>query len=468
MRTQKDCQDNMKIDHPTRQLCERIVATDFQSLDAPTVAKVKEAIIDGLAVALAGCKQKPVAILADYVRKLGAAPVASVWGLDFKTSVVSAAFVNAAAVHVLDYEPMSLPSTHAVSPVLPAVIALAETASSSGRDIITACAKGFEMQQRILYCATPTPRAQQRFHQLGMVGVMGSAVAAAHMLGLDSLQTCNTVGMAASRAGAVLGNAGSMTKCSHAGNAAAAGLEAALLSQCGFDANPDILEHEKGYVAAFCTSGPFDYEKFLEFGKPFRVVEPGMAYKFFPSKYPTQFAISAALELHKQIGDPARIARVELTTPVMHDVDRPDPKSGLEGKFSFQYTTAVALLDGKIRIDSFSDQRRFSPDVVALLPRVKVIPSKDITEAFHKMHVELMVETTDGKRYKTECRKPMGFWGVAIKPEEHRVKIQDCMSQVLDDKKIEEIVKLTAALETLEADGVKRLISMLKGNQGAR
>lgn len=454
----------MQIEHPTRQLCDHIVATNYQSLDAPTVAKVKEAIIDGLAVAIAGCQQKPVTILADYVRKLGAVPAASVWGLDFKTSVVSAAFVNAAAVHVLDYEPMSLPSTHAVSPVLPSVIALAETTVASGRDIITACAKGFEMQQRILYCATPTPRDQQRFHQLGMVGVMGSAVAAAHMLGLDAVQTRNAIGMAASRAGAVLGNAGSMTKCSHAGNAAAAGLEAALLSLGGFDANPDILEHEKGYVAAFCTSGPFDYKKLLDFGKPFRVLEPGMAYKFFPSKYPTQFAISAALEIHRQIGDSASIASVILTTPVMHDVDRPNPKSGLEGKFSFQYPTAVALLDGKIRIDSFSDQRRFSPDVVALLPRIKLKQSKDISEAFHKMHVELEVETTDGRRYKTECRKPMGFWGVEIKPEEHLVKIQDCMSQVMSDKVIEELVKLTATLENLEADGVKRLISLLKGN----
>src|SRR5690242_16465346 len=103
----------------TQKVCERIVQTTFESLDARTIFKVKEAIRDGLSVAIAGCQQKPVTILSDYMHSLGSTPVASVWGHGFKTSMTSAAFVNAAAVHVLDYEPMSSPSTHAVSPVLP-------------------------------------------------------------------------------------------------------------------------------------------------------------------------------------------------------------------------------------------------------------------------------------------------------------------------------------------------------------
>ena len=454
----------MQTSQTTKALCERIVATDFQSLDAKTIAKVREAIQDGLSVAMAGCKQKPVSILSDYFRSLGSAPVASVWGHGYKTSPVSAAFINAASVHVLDYEPMSLPSTHAVSPVLPVVMALAESGNHDGRDVLTACAKGIEMQHRLLHAVTKPSRAQQRFHQLGMVGVMGATVAAAHLLSLDAAQTRNALGIAGSRAGALLANGGTMTKCSHAGNAAAAGLESALLAQRGFDANANILEDGKGYVAAFFPSGPLDAQKLLDFGQPFRIVDPGMAYKFFPSKYPTQFAITAALELHKKIGDPAKILRVVLTTPSMQDVNRPEPRSGLEGKFSFQYTTAVALLDGKVRIDSFSDERRFQPDIAALLPKIELIQSKDITEAFDKMHIALTVETPQGS-FHTECRRPRGFWGVDIAPEEHMEKMRDCMLYSLSAAAIDEIAALTSSIERLQVGQVQRLLALISGKQ---
>ena len=451
----------------TRKLCERIVATRYESLDARTVFKVKEAVRDGFSVAIAGCRQEPVTILSDYVRSLGSAPVATVWGHGYKTSMASAAFVNAASEHVLDYEPMSSPSTHAVSPVLPGIMALAEAEGHGGREIIAACAKGIEMQQRLLYACTEPPRELQRFHQPGMVGVMGAAVAASHLLGLDLTQMCNAIGMAASRAGALLANAGTMTKCTHAGNSAASGLEVALLAKRGFDANPGILEDHKGYLAAFFTGGPFDYAKLLDYGKPFRIVEPGMAYKFFPSKFPTQFAITAALELHKQLGDVSKISRVVLTTPMMQDVNRPEPKSGLEGKFSFQYSTAVALLDGKMRIDSFSDERRFRSDIKALLPKIELNQSKDITDLFHKMHIVLAVETTDGRRYETECRKPKGFWGVDIPLEDHMEKMQDCMSSSLNAAQIDEIAKLTASFEALEQADVRRLLALLSGGKSS-
>jgi 2-methylcitrate dehydratase PrpD len=153
----------------TDALCERIAALRYEDLGPDTVARVKDAIGDGLSVAVAGSTEKPVAILADYVRSLESAPRSTVWGYGFKSSAASAALVNAASAHVLDYEPMSSPSTHAVSPVMPVAFALAEVRDCSGRDIVTACAKGFEMQHRLLYAGKLPPRSDRRFHQVGMV-----------------------------------------------------------------------------------------------------------------------------------------------------------------------------------------------------------------------------------------------------------------------------------------------------------
>ena len=113
-------------------------------------------------------------------------------------------------------------------------------------------------------------------------------------------QLANALGIAASRCGGLSANTGSMVKCTHCGNVAAAGLDAALLSKRGFMAHPAIFEARTDTCTRSFRSTSIT-TSLLEFGKPFRFVDPGMAIKFFPSKYPTHFGIAAALELRERI-----------------------------------------------------------------------------------------------------------------------------------------------------------------------
>src|SRR6185295_4826821 len=133
----------------------------------------------------------------------------------------------------------------------------------------------------------------------------------ATMLGLDVRGMQHALGIAASRAGALLANVGSMTKCTHCGNAAASGLEAALLAQRGFTANPDVLEAHKGVIATFYADR-FDEARLLAYGKPWRVVDPGLAIKLFPSQFATHYAINAGLDIHAQAGAAARIRHARI------------------------------------------------------------------------------------------------------------------------------------------------------------
>src|SRR3954469_11520449 len=119
-------------------------------------------------------------------------------------------------MHVRALGPMSSPPTHAVSPTLPVALALGEMLKATGREIVTACAKGFEMQGRVLL-ASSHDRGSLPFHTPGVVGVMGSAVAASHLLKLEASQLQNTLGMAASRCAGLPANTGSMVKCTHCG-----------------------------------------------------------------------------------------------------------------------------------------------------------------------------------------------------------------------------------------------------------
>ena len=265
----------------TAEVAARITALAFNALEEPEVIVTKRLIADGIAVALAGTREAAPSIAAEHVRAMGCSEQASAWGFDFRTTAQNAAYLNAISMHVLDFEPMSNPPTHAVSPTVPAAFALGEMLQADGRDIVTACAKGFEMQGRILHAAN-LERGKLKFHTPGVVGVMGATVAAAHLLQLDAAQLANALGIAASRCSGVSANTGSMVKCTHCGNAAASGVDAALLAQRGFTANPAIFEARAGYVATFFDAG-FDYAALLAFGRPFRCVDPGMAIKFYPS-----------------------------------------------------------------------------------------------------------------------------------------------------------------------------------------
>jgi 2-methylcitrate dehydratase PrpD len=445
--------------HSTARLAEKICAINYDFLDATTIETVKRLVADGIAVAIAGSVEEPPAIVAGYARDLAAAPLATVWGFGFKTTPYYAAYANAVSMHVLDFEPMSNPPTHAVSPTVPAALAIAEAQHADGRDIITACAKGFEMQGRVLLAGNPE-RGSLPFHTPGVVGLMGSAVAASHILGLNPAQLAHALGIAGSRCSGLSANTGSMVKCTHCGNAAAAGLEAGLLASRGFTAHPNILEAPHGYVATFFPAH-FDYDALFKFGEPFRCVDPGMAIKFYPSKYPTHFAITAALEVRPEIPDPAAIRKIRIVTPEIVDANRPQPRVGLEGKFSFQYTVAAALLDGKIGIDSFTDDRRFRADMVRLLDITEVVYDKSIPKDTRKMQVEVEVTLADGTKRSRICRKPPGTWGIPVNHEQHRAKIRDCLGARLAEPKLSETLELLDGLERLSSKDAARLLELL-------
>jgi 2-methylcitrate dehydratase PrpD len=285
-------------------------------------------------------------------------------------------------------------------------------------------------------------------------------VTAAHLAKLDATQLAHALGIAASRASGVSANTGSMVKCTHCGNAAASGVDAALLAQRGFTANPGIFEARAGYVATFFNDS-FDYAALFAFGRPYRSLDPGMAIKFYPSKYPTHYAIGAALELRRALGDASRIAALRLVTPEIDDADRPQPRSGLEGKFSFQYTAAIALIDGAVGIGSFTDERRFSPDVVALLGKISVRRDAAIPRDTRTMRVEIEAELTDGTRQRAACTRPPGAWGAPVDAEMHRRKLRDCLGVRLTASAVAAALDRLDNLERLTPREVGDLVALL-------
>jgi len=451
----------------TQDICRIIHATDRKSLDDECVQRVKQAIKDGVAVALAGSREPPVTIMTAHLRALGGLPQASIWGTSTRLSLVQSAYVNSVATHVLDFEPMWSPPTHAVSPTVPVAFALAESRGLTGMQVIVAVAKGLEIQGRLQYAGDQYVPEALKFHPPGVAGVIGSAVVAADLLGLDALTLQHAIGIAASRAGALLANVGSMTKATHCGNAAASGLDAALLAERGFTANPDVFEAHKGLIDTFYPDR-FDADRLLAYGKPWRVVDPGLAIKLFPSQYGTHYGITAGLELHRVLKGRTDIRRVRMVSPVMKYVNRPQPATGLDGKFSLQYTTAAALLDGAVKIDTFTDARRFRLDMVGLLEKFELRQDAAIPGDFHSMYVEVQVELEDGASHKAVCHGPRGSWGVPMAERDHQAKLDDCLQHGLQGKNGALLLERLNRLDELDALEFQGVVKLMSGEKAVR
>jgi aconitate decarboxylase len=406
--------------------------------------------LDGLAVMLAGATE-PLGvgrISIEYVKQMGGAPQASVIAGGFKTSMQNAAYANGTMAHALDFDNTWYPLNHPTSPTLPAILALAEHHGIGGRKVIEAIVAAFEVQGRLRLAATGMADGAG-FHKPGTTGTFGAVTAAAKLLDLTREQALMAFGLAGSRAGSLAINTGSMTKSSHSGHAARMGIECGVLAKMGWTASADVFG-PGGFFDTF-LGGKAEPRRLTEgFGAPFRMVDPGVGFKKHPSNYFTHRPIDAALALRREAGlEPGDVERVEIAFPRFEYVNRPQPRTGLDGKFSVQYTTAIALLDGEITVDSFTDERRFAPDAASLLKRTTLRYDDAIPRDFDRMHAVVTVTVRDGRTLSKKVDRLSGWVGFPLSREERLGKFHSCARRVLDGSAAHRIVELTERLDTL-------------------
>ena len=85
-------------------------------------------------------------------------------------------------------------------------------------------------------------------------------------------------------------------------------------------------------------------------------------------------------------------------------MNRPDPRTGLEGKFSFQHCAAAALVDGTGHNAQFSDTRVSDPVIAAVRSRVSATVDQAIPE--HEVYVTITL--TDRRQVSAHVKRASG------------------------------------------------------------
>jgi 2-methylcitrate dehydratase PrpD len=426
-----------------------ITETSYQHLPRQAIYTAKSSILDCLGVSLAGCNQKSSKIINDYVRDEQSKPEAGVIGGGFKTSAALAAWANGTKAHALDYDDVSLP-VHPTVAILPAILAVAERYHFTGKDILLSYIVGFEVEMSLRFSGKR--HVEQGWHVTSTWGSMGAAAAVAKILGLDAKKTRMTLGIAASLAGGLRKNFGTMTKPLHAGNASRNGVVAAMLAQLGFTADKDILSSSLGFFEVFGKGAEHDEQANLELGDELHIVSHGIGIKPYPSCAATHWAIQATLDLKKNYGmNPADVIQIQCRTSsgIPQILIHHHPKTALEGKFSLEFCVAIALLDGEVTLSQFTDERVRDPAVKELMSRVKYAHPTEMGTSLAELSGEVVVKLRNGKIYSCQVdiargdpRNPLGW-------DEICSKYRDCVSQALSPSDIKHSIALISDLDSV-------------------
>ena len=439
-----------------------VAETDYSSLTPKAVENAKMHILDTLGVAFAGYEHPVAKIVLDYCRFTGGAPDVTIWGSQEKTSVPGAAFANGLLAHAIDYDDWDAIARvgHPSCQVVASSLTTAEGTGASGKDFLKAYAVGIEIATQI---AAACPDIIKRgFHSTPIYGSMGSAAAAASVLRLKADQARAALGIAASAAGGLFRQQGSMVKPFHAGNGARNGVEAALLAERGFTADEAIIENPIGFCDTFFFGdNTCDYEKMLAgLGNPFYIDSPGLSFKLHPCSAPQFLAADATLHLvrqhHIRFED---IASVELRLNRFRYERhyRPRVQSGLQGKFTTNYVCAIAILEGRLDRASFSDAKTKEQKVLEAMSKVQVVMDETIPEQGE--YCPVAIELKDGSKFQYTATIQKGHAKNPLTEDEVMEKFRSNSTVVISKEKAEEIIACVRGLEKL--GNVKELTKLL-------
>jgi len=393
----------------TAYVADFIVATRTTDIPADVAKLATRSVLDGIGLALAGAASSTGAIVRRYLAAQGieGAGTSTVIGADMRLPARFAAFANGVSIHADDYDDTQLAVakdrvygllTHPTAPALPPVLALAERDGRSGRDLMLAYQLGVEVECKVAEAIFPR-HYQQGFHSTATCGAIGAAAAAAKLLDLDRDAVRRALAIAASQAGGLRENFGTMTKPFHAGRAAESGVVAAELAALGFTASPIALEADRGFFRA--AGGGYDAAAIDgRLGNPWTFASPGVSIKPHPSGSLTHPGMSVMQDLIRRHGLRAeRVRRVAVGTNhnMPNALIHHRPRNELQAKFSMEFCMAILLIERSAGLEQFTDEVVNRPDVQALIERVDFGVHPDAEAAgFDKMTTIVQVELDDG------------------------------------------------------------------------
>lgn len=439
----------------TRVIAEYVHGLSYEALPEEIQEVAKTRILDSLSCCYGALDLPWPRVAVEFVR--GSRGKATVIGHDLKVPSLDAALVNSVLAHSILQEDTG-PGGHPSTIVVPAVLAVAEEESSSGKEALTALVAGYEIMARTAFGGdwlTPRP-----FRPSPIYGTFGAAAAAGKLMRLTPAHLTHALGYAATLASGLQQGwwSGTMEQIFHSGFAARNGIFSAALARKGATTAPDILEGKHGFYKAF--AGTLDHVGEVAKGLP-----PKRANEYFLSRvtwkpYPAcnlnQLPIDLALKLAKEhrfrLKEVVRV--VEKVSPrgkIYPGSDRSGPAANqYQAQMSAQFCLSAALLGKPILSHEFYYEHYNDPEVAELARKVELIGEEG------RLFPRIEVYLRDGKVHSIEeDTRP----GLVPTKEAIEAKFIEKVSEPLGSARAKQILELTMGLE--KVDNIRKFTQYL-------
>ena len=445
----------IKMDE-TKKLAEFSADVRYDDLPKHTVDMAKQCILDWLGVALRGSDENPARLLQKELMTMDGGDEATVLGkVPSRASALTAAFLNGAASHTLDFDDLHNASiVHIATVVVPPAIAVAEKERKSGRDVIAATVAGYEVAARV--GESVVPESYEFWHTTATAGTFSAAAAAAHLLGLTTDETVHAFGSAGTQAAGLweFVHEGAMSKPLHTGKACYAGVLSAYLARDGFTGATKILEGEKGFCRAM-MSEPHIEKLTQNLGNGYKIDEN--SFKPYPCCKHSHAAIYAALTLKKKHSiEPRDVARVTLLVNSITDslINNPSPETAYGCKFSIQYCAACALVRGNVTLDEFAERAMNDEVIRTFMTRIDVKRDDAMQKVYDddptKLASKVVIQMKDGRAVEMEVDYPKGDPQNPMTWNDTCEKFKTLAHDIIGDAKAEKCIDLVSHLESVD------------------
>ncbi|MBI4970768.1 MAG: MmgE/PrpD family protein [Candidatus Omnitrophica bacterium] len=364
-----------RLSHYTHQL-------RYSDLPSVVIRESKKRIIDSLGVGISAFHSRPGKI-ARKIAETGTG-ISTVLGTRLKTSAPLAGFANGSLIRYWDYNDTYLSKEPAhPSDNLGALLAVAEAEKKSGKDLIASLVLAYEIQCRL--CDAASLRVRGWDHVT--YGAFSVALGAGKLMNLSQRELEHALGLSGiasialrqTRVGEI-----SDWKAPAFANAARNAVFSCELARLGMTGPAPIFEGEKGFERL--VSGPIRLAKLGGEKIPFKLLETYI--KFYPVEYHAQAAVEAALRLRPRIRNIHKIKKIEVDTYevaieiIVKDPEKWEPKSRETADHSLPFVVARSLLDGKLTLAQYTNQKIHDPKVLALMRKMRVTEDKKMTRQY--------------------------------------------------------------------------------------
>ncbi|MGE8943158.1 MmgE/PrpD family protein [Leptospira interrogans] len=431
-------------------LSEFVVACRWEDIPANVRAEAVRSIFNGFGTALGGAGDSVTRRMLATLLPFSGPQNTTVIGHQARTDMLTASFVNAAALNVFDFDDTHEGTIiHPTAPVLPAIFAFAEQHKLTGRDILLAFVVGAEVECRLGNAVSPG-HYRKGWHITSTCGVFGAAAAVGKLLGLDQSQMLAALGIASAQSSGLVETLGSMAKSVGVGGSARGGLVAALMAKEGVEGPAYPLEGPRGFLPVM--SDGFDLTKTVDDLGVTWELQKNMC-KPYPCGVVLNPVIDGCLELREQHGfDPHAIDSITVTGhPLLKErTNRPNVEIGREAQVSAQHTISVVLLTGRAGVEQFSDVAVQDQAVRQLRVKVRPVetdPSMDVES------IRLTALMANGQTLEKRITEPRGSLLRPLTNQELETKFRSLAAFGAPDVDVEHLIPLLWDIENASDAG---------------